>query len=177
MTFVVRAPSVDQRALAASVRQIVAQIDPAVPVANVMSMEAVVARSMAQTSFTMLLLLTASGIALVLSAVGIYGVIAYVVGQRRTEIGIRMALGARIGEVARMVVEQSVRLAVVGALIGVVFALASMRLLRSLLFEVRPTDPLTLIGTCVVLLVIAVLASVGPARRAAGVDPVDAMRG
>ena len=177
MTFVVRAPSVDQRTLIASIRQVVAQMDPSVPLAKIESMEMIVSRSMAQTSFTMLLLLIAAAIALTLSAVGIYGVIAYVVGQRRSEIGIRMALGAQVTEVARMVVAQSVTLAAVGTIIGAAAALASARFLQSLLFEVRPTDPATFIGTCVVLMFVAVLASIGPARRAAKVDPVEAMRG
>src|SRR5262249_4632813 len=119
MTFVVRAPSVDQRSLVASIRQVVAEMDPSVPLANIESMETIVSRSMAQTSFTMLLLLIAATIALTLSAVGIYGVIAYVVGQRRSEIGIRMALGAQITQVARMVVEQSLALALAGAAVGV----------------------------------------------------------
>ena len=176
MTFVVRAPSVDQRVLIASIRGVVAQMDPSVPLANIESMETIVSRSMAQTSFTMLLLLISATIALTLSAVGIYGVIAYVVGQRRSEIGIRMALGAQISQVARMVVSQSVTLAAIGAIVGVAAALASARLLQSLLFEVRPTDPLTFIGTCAVLLLVAILASLGPARRAAKVDPVEAMR-
>jgi putative ABC transport system permease protein len=177
MTFVIHAPSVDQRTLTASVRAIVAHMDPTVPIANIRSMEAIVARSMAQTSFTMLLLLISASIALLLSAVGIYGVIAYVVSQRRSEIGIRIALGAQAGQVARMVVEQSVVLACVGAVVGVVAALVATRLLESLLFEVRATDPITLAGTCIVLVVVAIFASLGPARRAAKVDPVEAMRG
>jgi ABC-type antimicrobial peptide transport system permease subunit len=112
-----------------------------------------------------------------LSAVGIYGVIAYLVGQRRSEIGIRIALGAQVSEVARMVVGQSVRLAALGALIGVAGAFAGMRLLRSLLFEVKPTDPIVLGGTCVTLILIAMLAAAAPARRATKIDPVEAMRG
>lgn len=177
MTLVVRAPTIDQGTLATQVRRIAAEIDASVPIANVVSMERVVAHSMAQTSFTMLLLLIASTIAIVLSAVGIYGVIAYVVGQRRSEIGVRMALGAQIGEIARMVVEQSIRLALIGSLLGLALAFATTRLLEALLFEVRPSDPVTLVGTCLVLLLVAVLASAAPARRAAKVNPVEAMRG
>ena len=105
-------------ALVARVRQVVTQMDPQVPIADVLPMEIVVANSMSQTSFTMLLLLIAAGIALVLSAVGIYGVISYVVGQRRTEIGIRMALGAQVAEVSRMIVAQSLTLASAGVIVG-----------------------------------------------------------
>ena len=177
MWMVVRAPSVDSRTLMTSVRRIVDELDSQVPISDAQSMELVVAKSMAEMSFTMLLLLISSGIALTLSAVGIYGVIAYLVGQRRSEIGIRMALGAQITSVARMIVGQSVRLAVFGSLIGVAAALVAMRLLQSLLFDVKPTDPLVLAGTCGVLILVAMLASAGPARRAAKIDPVEAMRG
>jgi ABC-type antimicrobial peptide transport system permease subunit len=139
-------------------------------------MEAIVAESLAETSFTMLLLLIAAGIALVLSAVGIYGVISYVVGQRRAEIGIRMALGAQTAQVSRMIVGQSLGLATAGVVVGVLAALAATRVLRSLLFDVSPTDPWVLAGTALVLLLMTVVASFGPTRRAAKVDPVEAMR-
>jgi ABC-type antimicrobial peptide transport system permease subunit len=176
MHFVVRAPSLSSGAVVTRVRQVLEQIDPQVPIADVLPMETVVAQSMAQTSFTMMLLLFAAAIALLLSGVGIYGVISYIVGQRRAEIGIRIALGARTAQVSRMIVGQSVWLAVVGAVLGVLVALAVTRFLRSLLFEVSPTDPLVLGGTCVVLVALAVVASLAPTRRAAKVDPVEAMR-
>jgi ABC-type antimicrobial peptide transport system permease subunit len=139
-------------------------------------MEVVVARSMAQTSFTMLLLLIAASIALVLSAVGLYGVISYVVTQRRGEIGVRRALGAQAGDVTRLVVRQSLGLAAIGTAIGLIAAIAGTRLLRSLLFEVSPMDPFVLAGTVAVLLATAILAAAIPARRAARIDPVEAMR-
>jgi hypothetical protein len=176
MHFVVRAPSLDHAIVVTRVRQVLEQIDRQVPIADALPMETIVARSMAQTSFTMLLLLIAAGIALVLSAVGIYGVISYVVGQRRAEIGIRMALGAQAAQVSRMIVGQSLSLALAGVLVGVLAALSVTRLLRSLLFDVSPTDPAVLAGTCVVLLLTTVVASFGPTRRAARVDPVEAMR-
>jgi ABC-type antimicrobial peptide transport system permease subunit len=140
-------------------------------------MEQVLDRSMARTSFIMLLLGLASAMALLLSAVGIYGVISYIVGQRRSEIGVRIALGARVGEVARMVVLQSVGLALAGVALGLVAALAATRVLQSLLFGVSATDPLVLGAVAAVLLVIAAVASFAPARRAASVDPVVALRG
>ena len=176
MSLVVRAPNSNSTALVNSIRGIIAQIDPQVPIADVRSMEIVVAKSMAQTSFTMLLLLTAATIALVLSAVGIYGVISYVVGQRRAEIGIRMALGAQVTEVSRLVVSQSMTLAVVGVVVGLFGAIAGTRLLQSLLFETSPTDPVVLAGTAIALLLVAFIASLGPTRRAAKIDPVEAMR-
>ena len=176
MHFVVRAPTLGQSAVVSAVRRAIDELDRQVPIADVESMETLVAKSMAQTSFTMLLLLIASAIALLLSAVGIYGVISYIVGQRRGEIGIRIALGAQRSQVARLVVRQSLTLAVVGAVVGIGVALVSTRLLRSLLFEVSPTDPLVLVGAAVVLIGVAGMASLGPVRRAARIDPVEAMR-
>ncbi len=176
MSLVVRAPSLTQAALVTSIRRIVAQIDPQVPIANVASMELVVSRSMAQRSFTMLLLILAASIALLLSAVGIYGVISYLVGQRRAEIGIRIALGARTLQVSQLIVGHTMRLAAVGVVIGLVVALLTTRLLGSMLYDVSPNDPLSLGLSAVVLLAVALVASVQPTRRATRVDPVEAMR-
>jgi ABC-type antimicrobial peptide transport system permease subunit len=114
--------------------------------------------------------------ALVLSAIGLYGVVSYVVGERRGEIGLRVALGAQRGDVGRMIVMQSVRLAVIGVVVGVAAALATTRLLQSLLFEVQPTDPVTLVAVAGGLVLLAALASWLPARRAMRVDPVEALR-
>jgi predicted permease len=174
--YVVRTALSDPSTLMPRVRQIVASMNPRVPVTNVSTMDDVVQRSVARASFLMTLLLLAGGMALLLSAVGIYGVISYVVAQRRSEIGIRMALGARVPQVAALVLAQSMRLVALGVAIGVVGALAGTRLLRSLLFDVSPTDPWVLGGTAAVLVVIAVAASLAPARRATRVDPVEAMR-
>jgi putative ABC transport system permease protein len=140
-------------------------------------MDQLLATSLARRSFTMILLATAAGLALLLSAVGIYGVISYVVAQRRGEIGIRMALGARAAEVRRLVVRQSLALAGVGVAIGLAIALATTRVLGSLLFGVSPTDPLVLVAATLVLVLIAALASYAPARRASRVDPAEVMRG
>lgn len=176
LMLVAKAPGISTGALASQVRAILAQIEPHAVVADAEPMEAIVARSMAQTSFTMLLLITAAMIALVLSAIGLYGVISYVVSQRRAEIGVRRALGAQVGDVTRLVVGQSITLAAIGAGIGIVGAIAGTRLLRSLLFDVSPTDPTVLGGTVLLLMVIALIAAAAPARRAAGIDPVEAMR-
>jgi putative ABC transport system permease protein len=132
---------------------------------------------MARASFIMTLLAIAGSMALLLSAVGIYGVISYLVTQRRSEIGVRVALGARLPQVAGLVLGQSMRLTVLGVSIGLVAALLGMRVLKSLLFEVSPTDPVVLAGTAAVLVLIAAVASLAPTRRAARIDPVEAMRG
>ena len=176
-TYVVRTTLAEPASLAPAVRRAVADIDPRVALANVTTMDEVVERSMARTSFIMMLLSVAAGMALLLSAVGVYGVISYLVAQRRAEIGVRIALGARVSQVARLVVMQSVRLAAAGIAIGLVGALAAARVMRSLLFEVSPSDPLVLALVALVLLAIALVASLAPARRAAGVNPVEALRG
>ncbi|HEX6050545.1 MAG TPA: ADOP family duplicated permease, partial [Gemmatimonadaceae bacterium] len=173
---IVRSRSGNLSALAPAVRRAIAELDATVPVANERSMEQVVARSMAKRTFTLTLLAIASVMALLLSAIGLYGVVSYVVGERRGEIGIRVALGAQRGDVGRMIVMQSVRLAVVGVLLGIAGAIATTRVLRSLLFEVHPTDPLTLGLVSAVLVAIAAAASWIPARRAMRVDPVEALR-
>ena len=176
VTYVVRTSSSEPTALAPAVRRELAALDPTVPVADVRTMEEIVARSTARSTFMMMLLAVAAGMALLLSAVGIYGVISYVVAQRRSEIGVRIALGASVAEVARLVVMQSVRLAVLGVVLGLAGAYAGTRVIRSLLFETSPTDPLVLGVVPLVLLAIAVAASFAPARRAASVSPVEALR-
>jgi ABC-type antimicrobial peptide transport system permease subunit len=153
-------------------------MDPTIPLAGAQTVTDVVARSgqVARISFMMMLLGISAVMALFLSAVGLYGVIAYLVGRRRAEIGVRMALGARVGQVIRLVMAQSVALAAAGIAIGVVAALATTRVLESLLFEVQPGDPLILLLVSVILLFVAFLASLVPARRAARTDPSDALR-
>jgi putative ABC transport system permease protein len=158
------------------VRGIVSSLDREIPIANAQTMETVVARSTAKATFAMLLLAIAGGMALVLSAVGIYGVISYTVNQRRAEIGVRMALGARASQVGRMVVGQSLRVAAVGIVVGLAGALATTRVMQSLLFGVSPTDPVTLVGVTVLLVTLGAVASYAPARRATKVDPVEVLR-
>jgi predicted permease len=159
-----------------TIHKIVTELNPRVPVVNPRTMTDVVARSMARASFIMTLLAIAGSMALLLSAVGIYGVISYLVTQRRAEIGVRMALGARMPQVASLILGQSLRLALAGVVIGLVGAVAGMRVLGSLLFEVSATDPVVLAGTSVLLILLAAAASLAPTHRAAKIDPVEAMR-
>jgi predicted permease len=162
--------------LAQAARRTVTALDREVPVANIQTMQAIVDRSTAKTTFAMLLLAIAGGMALTLSAVGIYGVISYTVNQRRAEIGVRMALGAQAGQVGRMVVAQSLRVASAGIAIGLVGAFATTRVMQSLLFGVSPTDPMTLGGVTLLLIALGAVASYAPARRATRVDPVEVLR-
>ena len=176
VTVALRTRTADPLSLAPAARRVVTALDRDVPVSNIQTMETVVANSRAKTTFAMLLLAVAGGMALVLSAVGIYGVISYTVNQRRAEIGVRIALGAQPAQVGRMVVTQSLRVAAAGIGIGLVAAVATTRVMQSLLFNVSPTDPLTLGGVAVVLAVLGAVAAYAPARRATRVDPVEVLR-
>jgi predicted permease len=174
--YTVKTTLADPLVLAPAVRAAVAELNGQVPVIRPERMTDVVDHSMARASFSMLLLSLASAMAILLSAVGLYGVIAYVVAQRRSEIGIRMALGARVAQLSRWVVGQSLALAAAGVAIGAVLALLTARLVESYLFQVDPIDPLVLGIAVVTLLGVAALAALAPARRAAKVDPVEALR-
>ena len=132
--------------------------------------------SVAQRRFQMVLLGVFAAVALVIAAVGIYGVISYAVSQRAQEIGIRMALGAQAGDVLRMVVGQGMRLALIGVALGVAAALALTRVMKNLLFEVSSTDPATFALIASLLVGVAFIASYIPARRATKVDPLIALR-
>lgn len=174
--YLVRTNGTDPMQLIPEVRRTVSEMSSHVPIIAPRSLDTILARSMARTTFLMVLLSVAALVALLLSAIGVYGVIAYVVTQRRTEIGIRIALGASIRQVVNMVMLQAVRLVVIGVGVGLVGALLLSRVMRSVLFGVSATDPTVLGGVVVVLLITTVVASVVPARRAARVDPSEAMR-
>jgi putative ABC transport system permease protein len=175
MTLAVRTAG-EPLALADPVRAAVWALDPKLPIAEVRTLAGVVDRAAARPRFTMLLLLLAAGVSLALGAVGLYGVIAYVVSQRRQEIGVRMALGADRRAVANLVVGQGLTVAAVGVVLGLAGAFAVTRLLAALLFAVSPTDPATFALVPVLLLGVAALASYLPARRAAAVEPSEALR-
>ncbi|MBW3535793.1 MAG: FtsX-like permease family protein, partial [Gemmatimonadetes bacterium] len=151
-------------------------INPRIPLANPRTMAEVREAAASRTSFTVAILGAASGVALLLGMVGIYGVVSYVVTQRTREIGVRMALGASAPAVRRMVVRQGVTLAAVGVLLGLVAAASLSSLMGSLLFGVSATDPATYVAVAVTLALVAALASWVPALRAAGVEPSIALR-
>ena len=161
--------------LAAQARDTVWAIDPDLPLISVRSGEALLAASTASTSYTMILLSISAAVALLLGAIGIYGVISYIVSQRTREIGVRMALGAVRRDVNLMVVRQGLRLAGVGVALGIVVALLATRLMTTLLFGVSSHDPLTFVATAVLLLLVAVVASFIPAWRASSLNPVQAL--
>jgi ABC-type antimicrobial peptide transport system permease subunit len=163
-------------ALQREVRELVRQIAPEAPVYREYTMEFLARRSMTQLSFTMLTLGVVSGLALLLGAIGLYGVLSYVVAERTREIGVRMALGATAGAVRRMVVSQGARVVLIGVVIGVAVALASTRLLKSLLYDVKAVDPLVFAAMAVMMIAVGALASYVPARRASNVNPMESLR-
>jgi putative ABC transport system permease protein len=175
MSLVVRS-SVEPGSLSGSVRQIVNEVDKSVPVSSVQTMEHIVSQSITQPRFNLFLLGLFSAVAMLLSAAGIYGVTAYTVTQRTHELGIRLALGAQVGDVLKMILGQGMAVIGVGLVLGLVSAFGLMRLLRSLLFGVGENDPVTFVAITVLLLLVALVACYIPARRATKVDPLEALR-
>ena len=166
----------DPQAVVADARAAIKQLDPDLAVAQVKTLDDVLAESVAQPRFYMVLLTAFALVAIVLSAIGIYGVVAYLVGQRSRELGIRIALGATPARVVRLVIREGVTMVAVGLGIGLASALALTRLMGALLFSVKPTDPVTYIAVTLLLGAVALVASSVPASRAAHVDPAIAMR-
>jgi len=166
----------DPSSIAAAVRAEISALDPQVPISEVATMDDVVSASVANQRFGAFLFFLFGAVALVLTAVGIYGVISYGVAQRTHEIGIRLALGAGKQEVLRLIVGETMRPALLGAAVGLCAAFALTRLLTRLLFNVKPTDPPVFVGVLLLLIGVALLASYIPARRATRVDPMVALR-
>jgi len=175
MIMVLRTES-DPLGFAGAIKATLQQIDKDQPIANAKPMTAYLAQSLAQRRFNMLLLAVFAGLALLLSAIGIYGVISYSVAQRQREIGIRMALGARPDHVLALIVRQGMRPAFLGLVAGTFVAVGLTRFMRSLLFQVSAIDPLVFLGVAFLLAVVAVAACFLPARRAAHLDPVATLR-
>jgi putative ABC transport system permease protein len=173
--YVVKSPRAAN--LANEVREAVRQIAPEAPVYRAFTMEFLAKRSMVQLSFTMLTLGVVSALALILGAVGLYGVLSYIVAERTREIGVRMALGATSGTVRRQVVSQGTKVVMVGVALGIAVAFAATRLLGALLFDVKAVDPIVFAAMSLGMLGVGMLASYVPARRASGVDPIEALRG
>ena len=168
--------TVDPVSIVPALRNAVSSIDPNQPIANVNTLDKIVSNSIAQQRLNMVLMTVFGALALMLAAVGIYGLLSYAVTQRTQEIGIRMALGAEISDVLKLILKQGMRLTLIGEVIGFVSAFALARILRNLLFGVTPTDTVTFVAVACVLSAIAFLACYLPARRATKVDPLVALR-
>jgi predicted permease len=176
VTFAIRSNAAGTEGLLSQMRQAVWSVNGNLPLASVRTMQEIYDRSLARTSFTLVMLTIAGAMALVLGIVGIYGVIAYSVSQRTREIGIRLALGAQPGALKTMFVRQALALAGAGVVVGLGAAMGLSRLMSSLLYGISPLDPVTFVAVPVVLVSATLLASYLPARHAAAVDPVDALK-
>jgi putative ABC transport system permease protein len=160
----------------ADLRARIASLDPELPLSSIREMEDVVAGSLGRPRLTLSLMSVFGAVALLLAAVGIYGVVSFSVGQRAREFGLRMALGASSSDIGRLVLRQGLKLALLGVALGIASALAASRLVASLLYEIGPRDPWTVAGIALVLVAVALFASFVPARRATRVDPYAALR-
>jgi putative ABC transport system permease protein len=166
----------DPMQMLAAVREQVWAVDKDLPISNIETMERLMAKSVAPRRFNLLLLGVFALVGLALACVGLYGVMSYTVTQRTREIGVRMSMGAQRGDVLRLVIGEGMKLALIGALLGLGGALALTRLLKTLLFGVSATDPLTFIVITAVLIIVSLLACWIPARRAASMDPLVSLR-
>jgi len=175
VTYLVAKTQNDPHQSIAAMRQQVWAVDRQQPV-EVTTMEDVIADSLARRRFTLTLLGSFAALALLLAMVGVYGVISYSVSQRTQEFGIRMAIGAQRHQVLTMVMQQGIKIAGIGLAIGILSALALTRIIRSLLFDVSASDPLTFTAICGLLMLLAVVACLAPAYRATKVDPMEALR-
>jgi len=168
--------SADPESLTPSIRAAVWSVDKDISVNDLKTMERLIAETTTEPRFYLILLSVFSAVALILSAVGVHGVMSYAVAQRRHEIGVRMALGARTADVLKLVVRQGMALALAGVSFGLAGAFALTRTLTTLLFRVEPTDPAVFAGIALTIIVAALLASLVPARRAVKVNPIVALR-
>jgi putative ABC transport system permease protein len=175
MTLVIRAAGSPTN-LIADVRNVIHSVDPDQPLGSIRSMQNIASEFVAPRRLTMLISGLFAGLALLLAMIGLYGVISYSVAQRNHELGIRMALGARKGDILRLIVAQGFRLAMAGIVVGMAGALALTRVLASILFGIRPNDPLTLGVVAITLVAVTLLACYIPARRATKVDPMVALK-
>ena len=176
LRYTIRSSRPSPESLLPEIREVVRAVNPNLAVADPQSLDEILGASIARTSFTLVMLGLAAGVALLLGLVGVYGVISYIVSQRTREMGVRLALGATKAEVSRMVLSHGAVLGVVGVLVGMGAAVGLTRLMSALLFGVNPVDPLTYGTLASVLVTVVLLASYLPARRAAKVDPTEALR-
>ncbi|MCA1558441.1 MAG: ABC transporter permease, partial [Acidobacteria bacterium] len=175
MSYVVRS-QVEPESLVPAVREAVRQVDKAQPVADIKEMEQIVSAASAQPRFNTLLLGIFASLALLLAAAGIYGVMSYAVTQRTHEIGVRVALGAQGKDVLRLIIGHGLKLTLIGLALGLVCAVVMTRIMATLLYGVKPTDPWTFTAGALLFIVVALLACYVPARRATKIDPLIALR-
>jgi putative ABC transport system permease protein len=175
MSYVIRT-ALASGTLTEPIRRVIGEVDANLALAQVRTLQDILDHAAAQMAFTMVLLVIAASVSLMLGVIGIYGAMSYIVGQRTAEIGVRLALGAEPASVARLIVRQGGLVAFAGITVGLAAAIAGSRLIQSLLFGVSPRDPAVFTGTTVLLIVVVLLACWLPARRAARLSPLDALR-
>ena len=175
VTIVVRSTR-DVDTLALPVQKVISQLDPDLPVSDVKTLEETIAASILGSQFDSFLVLGFAVIALVLAATGLYGILAYLVAQRTTEIGIRIALGAQREQVLRLMLADGLRPALIGLVLGLAASAVTVRLIRSMLYDTQPLDPVVFAAVTAALLVVAALACMAPAWRASRLDPMQALR-
>ena len=168
--------SLDEKSLTAAVTKAIQEVDGALPMARIRSMDKILSASLARQNFNMLLLTIFAGSALLLAAIGVYGLMSYSVQQQTQEIGVRMALGADKSSILLMILRQGMTPAIIGVIVGMAGAFGLTRLMESLLFGVKPNDPLSFFGVAFILLLVAIMAVLVPASRALTIDPVTALR-
>jgi putative ABC transport system permease protein len=166
----------DPLTMALPVQHVVAALDPNLPVADILSLDQVVGKSTAQASFDAVLLGTFAALSLILAAVGLFGVLSYIVAQRTGEIGVRIALGAQREDVLRLMLADGLRPAIIGLVAGLIASAGVTRLVQSLLYGTQPLDPVVFVLVAVALLAVAALACLIPAWRASRLDPIEALR-
>jgi putative ABC transport system permease protein len=166
----------DPLSMALPVQRVVAQLDPALPVADVLSLDQIVGKETAAASFDAILLLVFATLSLILAAVGLFGVLSYIVAQRTGEIGIRMALGAQRDQVMKLMLADGLSPALLGLVLGLAASAAATRLIRSLLYGTQPLDPVVFVLVAFALLAVATVACFVPAWRASRLDPMEALR-
>jgi len=176
MAYAVRSPRVGMPGFVRELEQAVWSVDRNLPLAGMQTLAQIQERSMAQTSFALVMLGIAASVALLIGMVGVYGVIAYAATQRTREIGVRMALGAQIGDVRKMFLRQGLSLTAIGIALGIGLAIVLTRVMSAFLYGVGPMDPMTYAAVSGVLSAVALLATYLPARRASRVDPIMALR-
>jgi putative ABC transport system permease protein len=176
MAYAVRSTRVGTPGFLGELERAVWAVDPNLPLADILTLDEIQSRSMSQTSFALVMLGIAASIALCIGVVGIYGVIAYAAAQRTREIGVRMALGAQVGDVRKLFLRHGLALAATGIVLGIGVAVVITRVMAAFLFGVGPMDPITYAVVSGALAAVALLATYLPARRASQVDPVVALR-
>jgi ABC-type antimicrobial peptide transport system permease subunit len=175
MNVVIRS-KVQPASVAAAVRKELASLDRTIPLTDLRTMDEWISVSVADRKFNLTLIGSFAALALILSSLGLYGLISFTVAERTNELGVRMALGAQKRDIVSLIAGQSIRLAIFGVVLGLILSFAATRLIQQMLYGIKSSDPITLVAVCILLTATAIVASVGPALRAVKLDPATTLR-